>query len=72
MKWKLQDKAWNAVAEVELPEDAPDIVIFEGRLFFYDQRVEQYVTPSIYVVPSEAALSSAELKNQPDLVEAGA
>jgi uridine kinase len=53
MKWKLQDKSWNAVAEVEMPDDVPDIVIFEGRLFFYDERVEQYVTPTIYVVPSE-------------------
>jgi len=49
MKWKLQDKSWNAVAEVEMPDDVPDIVIFEGRLFFYDERVEQYVTPTIYV-----------------------
>ncbi len=28
---------------------------FEGRVFFYDERVEHYVTPTIYVVPSESA-----------------
>ncbi len=63
MKWKLQDKRWNTVVEVELPDDAPDIVIFEGRLFFYDERVEHYVTPTIYVVPAESAASQGQIIN---------
>ena len=49
MKWNLHDKAWNVVAEVELP----DVVIFEHQIFFYDERVERYVTPTVYVVASE-------------------
>jgi hypothetical protein len=44
MKWKLHDKKWNIVAEIELPDDASDVVIFEGRIFHYDERVERYVS----------------------------
>jgi hypothetical protein len=50
MKWKLRDKVWNVVAEVELPDEAPDVVVFEGQLFRYDERVDQYVIPTVYVV----------------------
>jgi hypothetical protein len=48
----LQDKSWNAVAEVEMPDDVPELFLRDGY-FFYDERVEQYVAPTIYVVPSE-------------------
>jgi uridine kinase len=57
MKWKLHDTSWNIVAEIELPDDAPDVVIFEGRIFFYDERVERYVTPTVHVVTSSACTS---------------
>jgi uridine kinase len=53
MKWKLYDKEWNVAAEIELPDDAPDVVIFDGQIFYYDERVERYVTPTVYVLGSE-------------------
>jgi len=62
MKWNLHDKAWNVVAEVELPDDAPDVVIFEHQIFFYDERVERYVAPTVYVVVSERTCTSEEPK----------
>ena len=58
MKWKLHDKKWNVVAEIELPDDAPDVVIFGSRIFYYDERVERYVTPTVYVVASGPACAS--------------
>jgi hypothetical protein len=57
MKWKLHDKGWNVVAEVELPDDAPDIVIFESRIFHYDERIERYVTPTVYACPASFAVA---------------
>ena len=69
MKWKLHDKKWNIVAEIELPDDAPDVVIFEGRIFHYDERVERYVSPTIYVVASDpaSALEEPKIVNAPPL-----
>jgi hypothetical protein len=69
MKWKLHDKKWNIVAEIELPDDAPDLVIFEGRIFHYDERVERYVSPTIYVVASDpaSALEEPKIVNAPPL-----
>jgi uridine kinase len=67
MKWKLHDKKWNIVAKIELPDDAPDVVIFEGRIFHYDERVERYVSPTIYVVASDpaSALEEPKIVNAP-------
>jgi hypothetical protein len=61
MKWKLHDSGWNIVAEVELPDDAPDVVIFDGQLFYYDERVERYVTPTVYICPTSFPHSGGQL-----------
>jgi hypothetical protein len=58
----IRNGIWNIVAEIELPDDAPDVVIFEGRIFHYDERVERYVSPTIYIVASDPASALEEPK----------
>lgn len=50
MLWTLYGNDYSVVAQVPLPSDTPDVVMYKGCTFYYSERDGDFIETHVHVI----------------------